>query len=128
MNFKKTYFEELLDRDNEAWFIYHNDWHNYWKVNNKNLDLISYDEKGFVMINNNIKEEPHITFAYVDKNYRNMGVLKNIMSMVKNNYTNKKITLCSLDEMTDKVWESFGFKCIEYRQKQIETSIYEKYF
>jgi predicted acetyltransferase len=124
MNNLRIYWERLLEEHGENWLIYDKYWYDVWD-NNKNVNLIAdNDNKGFVLLYNFVHlNTQHIVFAFVAKKFRKQGVLRNIMNNIFSKYN--KLSLSSLDEHTDKIWERFGFKCIEKRMNNFECSEYE---
>jgi len=108
----KKYFEKLLEEDNENWIIYEKSWDNGWENNE-----IFFNKKGFILMNKN-----HLVFTFVYSMYRRQGVLKNLMKEIFNKYSS--ITLSSIDETTDVIWESFGFECISKREDSSSCSFY----
>jgi len=118
----REYLEILLRNDGENWFIYTREWLIFWdrlNIDKMDIELIVHqDLNGFILI-----DDTHILFAFVSSIYRRKGILKDMMKIVKNKY-NQKITLSSVDEDTDKVWESFGFQLIEKRKDPTYCSKY----
>ena len=118
-------YEKILKESNENWFIYEDDWINYWDYNSKKIDAIFHEDKGFVFINTSY-ENPYIVFAFTNKKYRKQGIMKILMDKVFKKYKNKTLTPSSLDETTDIVWEKIGFTCVEHRASIHYMSEYEK--
>ena len=121
----RAIYEKMLKESSENWFIYEDEWNLYWDYNSKMIDAFFHEDKGFVFINN-LYENPHIVFAFTNKNYRKQGVMKKLMSDVFKKYKNKTLTLSSLDETTDIIWKKIGFTCVEHRASNNDTSEYEK--
>ena len=118
----REYLETLLENDGENWVMYTREWMIYWSdlIDNKDgVDLIIHPStNGFVLF-----DTDHILFAFVSSSYRRKGVLKDMMKIVKDLYK-IEITLSSLDTVTDKVWEYFGFVVTELREDDTYCSLY----
>ena len=112
----KETFEKLLTDDSENWIIYSDIWINYWN-GDKTIELIVDDtSNGFILINDN-----HIYFAFVSSKKRRNGILKKMMIVTKQKY--KSLTLSSLDNTTDKIWNYFDFKIYKKRTNCNECSL-----
>ena len=119
MNCQK-YWATVLQKDMENWILYEKPWLQYWN-NIKNpeyeVDLITIYNKGFILIkkyttDSYVKDcNIHIHFAYVYSDFRRLGVLKQLVNKLKTKYINESISLFSCDDITDNVWEYFGFIC-----------------
>ena len=119
----KNILIKLLEKDYENWVIYSQPWIDAWNETNNCYIHIDPTNNGFVLMNNS-----HLEFAFVSSQYRRCGILKRMMNNIFEKYKNVNITLSSLDERTDKIWEKIGFICIKPRKGSNECSHYELYY
>lgn len=119
----KSYLEKILERDMENWIIWTDTWINAWKGENNCKIFIDITNNGFVLMN-----DKHLEFAYVNKEYRKCGILRRMMNDVFKYYRGSNLGLSSIDELTDKIWERFGFICIRPRKNISHCSEYELLF
>ena len=122
----KQYWEDILAKDQENWVIYEIYWIEYWnktKSNDYKIKLITHENKGFIILLEYKYYENYIFFAYVAKQFRKQGVLKELMKKLKKDY--KELTLNSIDKYTDIVWEKVGFKLVKERKNINHCSKYK---
>lgn len=133
----KQYWEEEVEKDDWEWIKDEEDWEDYF--NNKENDthdikFINYENKGFVLIKDYTKSygwyhlsncRIHIHFAFVCLKHRKKGILKKMIDDIKIKYNNNSISLESVNEFTDKVWERLDFKC-HTKRKTLSDYLYKE--
>ena len=131
------YWNAQLKNDDEIYLLEMRAWNNYWnniKSEKYDLDVITYGNKGFLFIRDSRKTDQyiiskkaniHLTFAYVPPQYRGQGVLKNLMKLFSEKYPEENIDLHSRDEITNTIWEKFGFYCINRIEDECDEYLYE---
>ena len=124
MGSEEEYWEHILEKDEEEWLFDQDVWETHWSgVEHWEYDtkLITEGEKGFIMIQDfrksncyavSDKSSVHLYFAFVAPLYRGQGVLRKLVKKMKDEYKNENIDLYSRDEITNKIWEKFGFWCV----------------
>ncbi len=105
----RDHLEKSLEKNGERWLLYDNRWIEMWEKGDEEYQLvIGKENSGFIFLKKN-----HIIFAFVPKECRRKGKLKLMFRYLLGIINYSVITLSSLTEESDKVWEKLGFICIK---------------